>query len=523
MRANHSEQAWRSFALLFFIGAALSGSRSATGQQAAPQNTPLPTISVTTREVLVDVLVSDAHGLPVTGLTVADFKATGARGAADDTELDGASPDDGGRSRQTRQRSGATPNTFTNYVPIVNTNTSTVILLDALNTSINAQAYVRGELIKYLKNMQPGTPIAIFQMDTEMRLIQGFTSDQKVLLAAAESKRDSVSLNKPHYGNYYMYQQSHLGGLREGMQVLGRYLAGFPGRKNLIWFTGQVPLDLYGGGLGSPFPDGFYVSQDDVRGLTDELRVSRVAVYPVDSRGLMVNPAYSAEHGGKPGASSDMNFSRKQFYDHSNLDMIAEESGGKAFYNTNGLDKVIAQVVSEGSDYYTIAYATTNAKWDGRFQKIKIEADRQHVRLHYRPGYYASNSPEARAPLEATDATSQQPAGKGRLIEAHDGFDAALDLGSVPPTEIVFAAGMKPEDKTQKVQKNAPLPPGNHLHREWAAKPFRTFEISFHTDTNRIRLTQTPDGVRHGGFAVRRGDIHAGRRGCKFHHPGEGL
>ena len=67
------------------------------------------------------------------------------------------------------------PNTFTNYAPVANTNAYTVILLDALNTRLDDQMSVRLALIKYLKHMQPGGPVAIFERDTKMHLVQGFT------------------------------------------------------------------------------------------------------------------------------------------------------------------------------------------------------------------------------------------------------------------------------------------------------------------------------------------------------------
>jgi hypothetical protein len=94
MRANHSERAWRYFAVLLSIGATLSGSRSATGQPATPQNRPVPTFSVTTLEVELDVLVTDANGKPVTGGAVgalevsADQVKLGVAGAGLKNELE---------------------------------------------------------------------------------------------------------------------------------------------------------------------------------------------------------------------------------------------------------------------------------------------------------------------------------------------------------------------------------------------------------------------------------------------------
>ena len=42
------------------------------------------------------------------------------------------------------------------------------------------------------------------------------------------------------------------------------------------------------------------------------------------------------------------------------------------------------------------------------------------------------------------------------------------------------------------------MPTDNYLKPEWQHKPFRNYTIAFNSDAHKIRLTQTPDGVRHG-------------------------
>ena len=189
------------------------------------------------------------------------------------------------------------PNTFSNYTPVRNTNASIVLLLDAMDSPIDAQMAMRQQLINFLKHMQPGPPVAIFQLDTEMHLIQGFTSDPKVLLEAAESKRDMPTMAKPtaaprSYGGDAVYRRALMDNLRSGMRMLGSYLAAYPGRKNLIWFTGRVPMTRTGMGFGNPFRDGMAVTggEGEASELTDVLTVSRIAVYPVDTYGLVARP-----------------------------------------------------------------------------------------------------------------------------------------------------------------------------------------------------------------------------------------
>ncbi|MGB0071407.1 MAG: VWA domain-containing protein, partial [Terracidiphilus sp.] len=422
-------------AVTLFAGSVLTAQipEPATNSQTPPpaQTSPsiavappgAPTLRITTREVLLDVLATDANGHPVTGLKAADFAISEEGELQVIRRLD----EHHGMSAAEMEKLASTPplppNTFSNFTPVRNTNASIVLLLDAMDSPIEAQMGMREQLIKYLKQMQPGPPVAIFQLDTEMHLIQGFTSDPKVLLAAAESKRDMPSLSRPtaaprSYSGDAVYRRTLMENLRGGMRMMGSYLAGFPGRKNLIWFTGQVPMTVMGMGFGNPFRDGLTVRStgDDLTDLTDVLTVSRIAVYPVDTRGLGIAPDIMT---GRRGVFLNP---RSPFVDHTNMDLVAAQTGGKAYYNTNDFTKVITDVVSSTSSYYTIAYATTNSKWNGELRKINVTVDRPEVQLQHKKGYYAYSldkreqngieSIEKRKAAQAPQQSAQgQPAG----------------------------------------------------------------------------------------------------------------
>jgi VWFA-related protein len=504
-------------------------------QPGTPSQTDVTTLKITTREVLLDVIAVDKFGQPVTRLKAADFKVTEEGQPQIVRRVDEHRPMPTPDLAKLTAPQGLPPNTFTNYTPLRNANASIVLLLDAMDSPIGAQMAMREQLVKYLKHMQPGPSVAIFQLDTEMRLIQGFTSDPKVLLAAAESKRDMPSLGRPtaaprSYTADAQYRRALMQNLRSGMQMLGSYLSGYPGRKNLIWFTGRVPLTNTGMGFGYPFRDGLTV-MDGVDGeseeLTDVLTVSRVAVYPVDTLGLVA--AVPEPMSGGPGARGMMNpraqFNRgiPGFENHANMDQIAQETGGKAYYNTNDFTRVISDVINTGSSYYTVDYATTNTKWNGELRHIKITVDRPDVILQHKNGYYAySLDKKEQSELTALEKRKEQAAvpkpaaeqqsaeadpettpvdpGLGALIHhsASGGFGGAMALGAIPPTEIVFFARVDADTNQEKLGKGVPLPPENFLKPEWQHKPFRNYAISFSVDAHKIRLTRSQDGMRHG-------------------------
>ncbi len=82
------------------------------------------------------------------------------------------------------------------------------------------------------------------------------------------------------------------------------------------------------------------------------------------------------------------------------MDEIARDTGGKAFYNTNGLNDALAQIADSGSYFYTMTYTPTNTAVDGKFRKIQVKIARDDsagAKLSYRRGYYAADAKEIKA------------------------------------------------------------------------------------------------------------------------------
>ncbi len=525
---------------LSFLGVALY-SLGLEAQAPAPDPTQtladpsqqVPTLSILTREVLLDIVVTDKAGQPVTGLTAADFAVSEEGDPQRLTHLEEHHPMTAAELAPLKSAPTLPPNTFTNFTPVVNTNASTVILIDALDTGVQTQMELRQQVIDCLKHLQPGTPVALFEVDTEMRLIQGFTSDPQVLYDAANSKRDMPSLRKPIRGTPEEYRRARLDILRSGFQMMGRYLAGFPGRKSLIWLTGAIPAtyqsDPLGTSFGKSFKDDFTVLEDNPNDLVDALTLSRVAVYPIDARGLQTPPQFEAANNGHASPGATMRFEGRQAFQHMDLDTIADATGGRAYYNTNGLKQAITGIINNGSNYYTLAYVTNNTKWEGQFRHIKVKIDRPGVRVQYRQGYYAvdrakqeqrllaamqkrkaragSNpfpqeepAPDETSPAEEAQAASQPPpANTGALVQhPKGGFEATMQLGAIPPTEVIFTASLAIDDKVQKLDRKAPLPQDNYLEADYKGKPFRTYVVQIQADAHEFHLTRTADGFRHG-------------------------
>jgi VWFA-related protein len=514
-------------------GAQDAGASAPDQSQQAP-----PVLTVTTHEVMLDVVVTDA-GRPVTGLKPSDFTVLEDGKPQAIASLEEHKPMAAAMTARAVATPSLPPNTFTNYAPVANTNAYTVILLDALNTRLDDQMSVRLALIKYLKHMQPGGPVAIFERDTKMHLVQGFTSDPQVLAAAAESERNNPELLKLVRGTREEYLVYRMDNVALGFQMMGRYLAAFPGRKNLIWFTGALPQSNTHEPMSDPFNDELRLLENDPQNLTAALTLSRVAVYPIDARGIQIAAQYEAASNRVPQPNSTINFEDAQGFQHTELDLIAESTGGRAFYSANGLSAKIAEIENNGSSYYALTYTTNNENWNGELRHIRIEVNRPHEKLQYRQGYYAvdrtkqeqkqldemrkahqaetqkAEGAEDGGEISASGAEAQAggdvkaksvdkaavPATTGGKPEApKEGFEEAMMLGAVPPTQIIFTAHVSEGGKIEQLKKEDAWPQDNYLAANWKYKPFHTYTVEFIADAKTLHLTKGADGLWHGSI-----------------------
>jgi VWFA-related protein len=133
------------------------------------------TLRVETRLVEISVVAQDSKGRAVTGLSRDDFKLYD----------DGKPVSIDVFSAASLKRAPAEtlpPNVFSNRAggqPII-----TVVLLDGLNTAFQDQAWARTEVVRFLKELRPEDRVAIFLLGEHLNVLQNFTSDPQLLLAA---------------------------------------------------------------------------------------------------------------------------------------------------------------------------------------------------------------------------------------------------------------------------------------------------------------------------------------------------
>ena len=94
----------------------------------------------------------------------------------------------------------------------------------------------------------------------------------------------------------------------DAFTAIAQFLMPLPGRKNLLWLSGSFPLAVLPETSDSNADQSQRNYSADQKKVADLLNLSHTAVYAVDVRGLMNNPAFSAssrvdlgQHGGGGG------------------------------------------------------------------------------------------------------------------------------------------------------------------------------------------------------------------------------
>lgn len=120
---------------------------------------------------------------------------------------------------------------------------------------------------------------------------------------------------------------------------------------------------------------------------------SNVTIDTIDSRGLYGQKAFDASNAGNP-SSVDGGVGRVErglaASAGNTLMEIAEATGGTAFHDNNDLLAGLQRAFADARDYYTIAYVSDNANFDGKFRAITVEVRGRKVVVNAKRGYWAA-------------------------------------------------------------------------------------------------------------------------------------
>lgn len=318
-------------------------------------------------------------------------------------------------------------NTFSNrtFSDAGNPASVTVVLLDRLNTltstgadawednptwlEAHALGYAKGQLVKFVKQMDPKDRVAIYSLADSLTVLSDFTGERDQLIqvldryrATSVTSREKVEPGAtstpggPDFDAHINQQRQLLANLTNvsraqitmaALSSIAAHLAAIPGRKNLVWLTADLP-----------FP------------ATSVVRIlgrANVAVYPMDARGLLPKSVMAPRDDVSGGLwQVPRRTPEAQPRGQSTMEEIAADTGGRAFINTNDLTDAIHQAVEDAAVSYTLGFYPEAGAIDGKFHELKVRVKQAHLDLRYPKGYFAAlDTPAVQIQTSLLEAT----------------------------------------------------------------------------------------------------------------------
>jgi VWFA-related protein len=72
------------------------------------------------------------------------------------------------------------------------------------------------------------------------------------------------------------------------------------------------------------------------------------------------------------------------------MEELAEQTGGRAFHDTNGLAESARAAIDDSRAGYLLSYAPNNYRSDGSAHFVLVKTSRKGLSLRFRPGYMAN-------------------------------------------------------------------------------------------------------------------------------------
>ena len=361
----------------------------------------------------LNVVVLDNHGQSVTDLTADDFQVT-----------DGGKPlaisyfHVNNAKTYARREAATKPQEFSNGFG-VRAPGATVILLDFLNLGFGARGMAVNNIEHQLPQMESANSLYLYIVSVDGMLlpVRGVPRSNPGLPNAPPSEQPEPA-SRPWTQRIKPLLDSAVQAVtrirnididvfvrtRLTFQVLdslGAQLEAIPGRKNVIWVTDGVPIELGYRRSDTGMPIDF---TPEMRTLSDALDRSYVALYPV--RQIMLGRSDNiGEMSGGAGATYDHGTGLESI---ATLDLLADLTGGRRTTDKD-VGAAVQQSTRDLAFSYQIGFYASPENWDDNFHKLRITTKRKGAHVQAKSGYYAWKYAAGNRSWDAFMATAAAP------------------------------------------------------------------------------------------------------------------
>lgn len=413
--------------LVFFFGFSLSG----FAQTPTPTPTPKPAeedediVKISTALIQIDVTVTDKSGKIVTDLKPEDFEIYENKEKQEITNFSFISSDP---QEPVTQPQKAEKNKEVGIpVPPVPVKPEQIrrtiaLVVDDLGLSFESVYFVRRSLKKFVdEQMQPNDLVAVIRTGSGAGALQQFTSDKRQLYAAIEAIKwnslgragvsafapieptplenaqsaganvsdEDVEDEKQRINDFNSFREDIFSvGTLGAINFVVKGMDELPGRKSIMLFSDGFAV------CNAQNPDRCTRILDSLRQLTDLCNRAAVSIYSLDARGLAYTGITAADNvGSNPQAIQNALSSRSAelFDKQEGLSYLANETGGRAFFNNNDFNKSLDKALEDQKGFYLLGYQPDTETFDPkirRFNKLDIKVKRPGLSVRYRSGFF---------------------------------------------------------------------------------------------------------------------------------------
>ncbi|HYP51326.1 MAG TPA: VWA domain-containing protein [Pyrinomonadaceae bacterium] len=436
-------------ALIFFAALFFSCFLTISAQNTPPNNqTPeQDVVRITTNLVQVDAVVTDKDGNQVTNLTAADFELLQdgkPQKITNFSYVNTAAPNQPTVASSGRDNKNAVQTPPVRVRP-QNAGRLITFIVDDGNCTASHLGMVASQeaLVKFVnEQMLPNDLVAIYRTRAGTSVFQQYTSDKEQLLRVARKIRwyPPTGSCASSSGDFYEAAKSNTvskitsEGIKSAQvespedrriresgedftrnnQVVGtigvlRYVVNglqkVGGRKVVFLLSDGIPFRARNGQMLSAL--------DALRDLTDQANRSAVVFNTIDVRGIFNSSNIEARDEVSTIGENDVNASDRviasrsaeDFNRQDGLSVLAHETGGRLYRNSNALDVPVRRALSLEKGYYLVAYEPDDETFKGKkFHNIEIRVKRPELRVLSRTGFIGKTETETRAKPRSGDS-----------------------------------------------------------------------------------------------------------------------
>ena len=414
------------------------------------QTTPLIRGSGT-NAIVVDVIVRDGKGNPVTDLRKEDFVLIedGVQQEIGDATRVGTPVQVAKSGRAAPPAPGTAINDDRAYPSF------TALVFNRLSPEARGRA--NQAAVACLDVLHEGDYVGVFSTDLSLTTVFPYTRDRDKLRKALAAAVRRPSWSSPVgftasgvltlFGDWELTSQGsaaqaatqagwkQLDQLQEGyattdaLVAIAAGLGVIPGRKTIVLFSEGIPvpegvLSRFRSVIASANHGNVSVYPIDAAGLRtiSQQTAAGEAVRAAGDAGLRVSP--TGENGSSIGGMEGMATAMRT--PSAVLTTLARETGGFAIESTNDLAKGLRQIDADRRLYYLLTYTPANGSFDGKWRSITVQVPGRKVTMRARSGYLAVRAPAgmpmlayegpALAALERSPAPADLPLRSAALV-----------------------------------------------------------------------------------------------------------